>query len=250
MARTRLTKNLETSMPLRQIIWAFLLIFLFSLTNSTASGQEQPSTAWQNIQRLLRSNGYTGVRETGNRSDWASNLALRLFCRNLDCNKYEKYNLTPEEKLAAWTFVLEEGLRRRLSGNYAVIELANVRPTPTPAYFIDLDQKIVSFDGDDFSIWLAKDFERLSYSHLGLDAKPPESYAYSLAISNDEHFSAAINRYWITVIDNRTGLVVGWLPLTLLGDQTYEQIKDFKRPEATFQCRNWAQYCMSGCFAR
>src|SRR5262245_6763908 len=124
MARTRLTKNLETSMPLRQIIWAFLLIFLFSLTNSTASGQEQPSTAWQNIQRLLRSNGYTGVRETGNRSDCASNLALRLFCRNLDCNKYEKSNLTPEEKLAAWTFVLEEGLRRRLSGNYAVIELA------------------------------------------------------------------------------------------------------------------------------
>jgi len=201
-------------------IFAILANLVFGTPQIYA--QQPSSSTWPDIQRLLKQNGFTGISENNDRSDWASNRALIIFCRNIDCAKYQKAN--PGQELEAWIQALKDGVTRRAAGSYASIESANVRPGETPAYFTDSGKKIVSFDGDDFSIWQATDFRRLSFYRIGLEGSPPSSWEYALALSADKKFSAAINKYWITIIDNRSGLIVGWLPLTLLDGQKFEKI--------------------------
>jgi uncharacterized caspase-like protein len=210
-----------------------VLITLALLVSQVRAEQQQPDPQWRDVQHLLKQNGFTGILENNDRSDWASNTALNLFCRNFDCAKYQKPNPTPMESLEGWREALQQALSQRNGGRHFEVEIASVSPDSAPAYFVDSGQKIASFDGDNFGLWDTNDLRRLSFYRLG---NPTDQGAYyGLTVSADKLYSAIINKFWITVIDNRSGLIVGWLPLPRLPRlDGFENVRNVNAPAAQF----------------
>jgi len=217
-----------------RLVAALAFVGSLALLGSATNAQDASGPQWRHVQKLLRENGFTGVTENNERSDWASNRALIMFCRNVDCAKYQQPNQTPTQDIESWIKALQEGLARRTAGNRSSVELANVRPVETRAVFIDSGNKVASFNGDDFSIWQAGDFKQLSLYRLGLSGTSPSSWEYDLVLSAGQRFSAAINKLWITILDNRSGLIVGWLPLTLMDGSGFDKVKNLDRSGVQF----------------
>lgn len=234
MPRMRHCWSNKTRAGICRLVAALAFVGSLALSGSATKAQDAPGPQWRDVQKLLRENGFTGVSENNERSDWASNRALIMFCRNVDCAKYQQPNQTPTQDIESWIKALQEGLARRTAGSRSSVELANVRPVETRAVFIDSGNKVASFNGDDFSIWQAGDFKQLSLYRLGLSGTSPSSWEYDLVLSAEQRFSAAINKLWITILDNRSGLIVGWLPLTLMDGSGFDKVKNLDRSAVQF----------------